>query len=158
MKLTEAMDLSGDFKNLLKDFMPKEAYKKIKIVKMGSIEDDPELEKIINDFIENNREQITKKQCFRSAALLTSLHDDIDYVEGFTGLNLGGSTLPIEHAWNVWKGKLHFDITSELEFGGDLGKGKKDYAQLIVIKNPVKAAKVASDVLRAAQQIMRGKL
>lgn len=158
MRLTEAMDLSGNFKDLLKDFMPKEAYDRVKIVKMGSIEDDPELDEIINDFIKGSRDQIAKKQCFRSAALLTSLHDDIDYVEGYAGINLGGSTLPIEHAWNIWKDKLHFDITSELEFGGDLGKGKKDYAQLVVIKDPIKARKLASEVLRASQQIARGKL
>ncbi|MFW5889492.1 MAG: hypothetical protein ACOCUD_03830 [Bacillota bacterium] len=157
MKLAEAIG-SDDFKNMLKDFMPKEAYKRIEITKMGSVGDDEELKNLIDTFIKNNRKQIMKKQCFRNAALLTSLHDDIDYVEGFTGIDLGGSILPIEHAWNVWKDKLHFDITSEIEFGGDIGKGSKNYAKLVVIKSPTKATKLASDVLRASQQIARGKL
>lgn len=156
MKLAET--LGSNFKDMLKDFMPKEAYEKVEIIKMGSIEDDSELKEVIDNFIKNNRDQITKKQCFRNSALLTSLHDDIDYVEGFAGINLGGGILPIEHAWNIWKDKLYFDITSEVEFEGDIGKGSKNYAKLVIIKSPTKAAKLASDVLRAAQQVARGKL
>lgn len=99
---------------------------------------------------------IEQKQCFRNAYYMMQAHPDIYYVEGYTGMKLGDSILPIEHAWNIWHG-IHFDITSELLFDGDITKGSNKYVQLEIIKNKKEAKKAMESVLRSTARIKRSK-
>lgn len=154
MKLEEALQPDGNFNNMLKSMMPEKVYDRLEFVEVKSYKENEELKKLIESKVPES--EITKKQCFRNSALVASLINDVDYVEGYVGLNLGGSILPIEHAWNVYKENFYFDITSDFQFDGDLGKGKKNYAKLITIAKPEKARKAAEDARRATYHIMKG--
>lgn len=153
MILEEALNIDNSFKEMLKTMVPEKAYGKLEFVDVKSYKENSELKKLIESRIPKSK--INKKQCFGNSAIVASLIEDVDYVEGYAGLNLGGSILPIEHAWNVYKGNFYFDITSDFQFGGDLGKGKKNYAKLIIITEPEKARKAAEDARRATYHIMK---
>jgi hypothetical protein len=48
-------------------------------------------------------------RCYDNAKSTFDIHPDIKYIEGFIIIG----SMPIQHAWNSYKGK-HFDLTSHL--------------------------------------------
>ena len=64
------------------------------------------------------------KDCYKNATQVMNLDPEIKYVEGIMML---WNSIPIEHAWNSYKGK-HFDATSHL---WDPSKEKNSHIQLI---------------------------
>ena len=85
-----------------------DSYKKVKIVPFKKI-------KQISDEIESwfNDENIIAKQCFANAFDVSTTIPGVNYIEG--EIDVFG--MPIEHAWNEYKGK-HFDLTSEFALHG----------------------------------------
>ena len=107
----------------------------VELVRVNKISDIPFLKEYTADFKKVVHKNIQMKGCFRNAYLSMSYFHkkgvEVGYCEGFAGLNLGGQILPIEHAWNSFKYEgidYYFDITSDVIFEGDIGKGNKDYA------------------------------
>lgn len=70
------------------------------------------------------RKKLRVKDCYKNAAQVMNLDPEIKYVEGIMML---WNSIPIEHAWNSYKGK-HFDATSHL---WDPSKEKSSHIQLI---------------------------
>ncbi len=106
----------------------------VKSVFVNKISEIPFLKEYSADFKKHVHKNVQMKGCFRNAYLTMSYFYkkgvEVGYCEGFVGLNLGGQILPIEHAWNSFKyeGKEYYlDITSDVIFDSDIGKGNKDY-------------------------------
>lgn len=71
--------------------------------------------------------EVHPKECYRNAALVAMLSENVEYVEGYYGVvNIFG----IEHAWNR-VGDKYFDITAELVLGVDVTQGH--YVQVMAI-------------------------
>jgi len=81
-------------------------------------ESDPELNKLIQRFLE--RYSPEKKGCFSTAMNAATTISDVEYVEGYVDFQ----GIPIEHGWNKYKGK-YFDITSYLFFHSGIGEHYK---------------------------------
>jgi hypothetical protein len=154
MKLEEAFELKENFKETLTSMLPENISKQLEVVDVKSYKDNKELKELIDERVP--KDKIHLKQCFGNAAVIATFIEEADYVEGYVGLDLGGSILPIEHAWNVYKGGYYFDITSDEIFGGNISQGEKNYAKLITIEDPEKARQLANDVKRATYYIQKG--
>lgn len=53
--------------------------------------------------------KVEKKQCYKNSTLICMVDAEINYVEG----NMECFGIPIEHAWNEYKGQ-YFDATREI--------------------------------------------
>ena len=69
---------------------------------------------IIDKFVKSYEPEL--KGCFSTAMNCTVSNSDVDYVEGYI-VTLG---VPIQHAWNSYKGK-YFDITDYKLFNNEMG-------------------------------------
>jgi hypothetical protein len=96
-----------------------------KPVELISYKDDPEIKKMVEEYLENH--SVEKKECFSNSYYLTMMFNDIEYVTGYAWDKLA-LPIGIEHGWNCYKGK-HFDLTAEIAHG-EMRFGKK-YLQLL---------------------------
>ena len=122
----------------------KEEYKKYSI---SSYMGNPELKIIIDKFLKKNKDKVGLKACFQNALLMMKADPRIGYCEGYMTYNMGETALPIEHAWNSFN-DFHFDITSELLFNGDIGKGHNEYIELFKTLDKKEAKDVAEAFIR----------
>ncbi len=111
-----------------------------------SYKENNELKEIIDKFLKKNKSKISMKACFHNSALMMKADPRIAYCEGYTILNMAGG-IPIEHAWNSF-GEFHFDITSDVMFNGDIGKGSNEYVELYTTTNYDEAQKAVNGVIR----------
>jgi hypothetical protein len=111
---------------------------------VSSYKDNEELKTIVGKF--RNKSKISMKACFHNAALMMKADPRIAYCEGYTSIGIGGG-FPIEHAWNSF-GDFHFDMTSEMLFKGDLGKGHNEYIELYKSYDQEEVKKAISAAIR----------
>ena len=130
----------------LEDFL--EQYMGQKGIKYSvvSYKENKELKEIIDRFLRRNRNRISMKACYHNSALMMKADPRILYCEGYITLGMGGG-IPIEHAWNEFEG-MHFDITSEILFEGDIGKGENEYIELYKTLDYEEAKKAVNSVIR----------
>lgn len=137
----------------LKDFLFKyinvgDDYKEYSV---KSYKEHPELKIVISKFLKKHEHKFSMKACFYNSALVMKADIRIGYCEGYTLLGLGDG-IPIEHAWNVFVDndgvEFYFDLTSELIFGGDIGKGSNEYTELYRTFDQLEAKKVVNGVIR----------
>lgn len=149
MNFDRALNESNSFMDILHMMIPSKIHGELKEVKVHKYSENPELKKIIDEFLKKNKSKIQIKACYHNAAITMKASPDIEYVEGYAGLDLIGERLiPIEHAWNVYKGTFHFDLTSEVVHG-EKGLGAKAYVEIERISDPELALKAANDVKRS---------
>lgn len=134
----------------LEDFL--EQYMGQKGIKysVSSYKENKELKDILDKFLKRNKNKVSMKACFHNSALMMKADPRISYCEGYFSLNMGGG-LPIEHAWNSFEG-FKFDITSELMFEGDIGKGTNEYIELYTSSDQEEVKKVVNAVIRPYQR------
>jgi len=130
----------------LEDFLDKYMGQKGIKYSISSYKENKELKEIIDKFLKRNESKISMKACFHNSALMMKADPRIAYCEGYTTVNLGGG-IPIEHAWNSFGG-FHFDITSEIMFDGDIGKGSNEYIELFISLDQDEVKKVVNGVIR----------
>lgn len=82
-----------------------------KTVHIKSYRDNPELNKIIIEFLKSYSPE--QGSCHKNAYFLAKYNSDIDYVEGYYSFALN-------HAWNVYKKNYYFDITTEVIINNQL--------------------------------------
>lgn len=75
-------------------------------VKCVSYKSIPELKEIVDEFLLGFT--LKKNECYTNAIHLVWEYPEIEYVEGIADL-----VIPLDHAWNCYKGK-YFDLTSEI--------------------------------------------
>lgn len=78
---------------------------------LQSYKDDPELAKIITQYLNFATKECIKLHCCLGNAIYAMCNDPrIGYAEGFLGTEISRYKL---HAWNTWKDDFAFDLTSE---------------------------------------------
>lgn len=130
----------------LEDFL--EQYMGQKGIKysVSKYKENKELKDILDKFLRKNKNKVSMKACFHNAALMMKADPRILYCEGYITVNIGGG-IPIEHAWNSFEG-FHFDITSEIVFDGDIGKGLNEYVELYSSLDQEEVVKIVDGVIR----------
>jgi hypothetical protein len=93
-----------------------------KPIKCVSYKDIPGLEQKIKIFLKNFKPKI--KECYYNSYRCCIDIPGVEYVEGMANL-----IIPVNHAWNFYKGK-YFDLTAEIVLK-EKDVTKIDYAQVI---------------------------
>jgi hypothetical protein len=93
--------------------------------------------------------KVVQKACFNNA-LSCMVDPAIFYVEGVFSLR----GIPVEHAWNRY-GDIHFDLTSELLFDGNISLGKSDYVSIQESDDKVEVKSWVSSSLSAMVRVTK---